>query len=189
MIFEPKETRGRPLERRKRWRSSASVVDVITATWANWPNSVPADTVRLVIPSRRSRRKKRPPFSPHSTLASTPYYTFILTYLFRDGRGGDRKRKAKASRGGGHTEKRKKRNLYNLFFFGRLEEASMMPKGNWKTNIASEREHWGRERMRSSFESCCCCRCVSIFFISITHYLDIDLLNGTDSRATMACVQ
>lgn len=44
--------------------------------------------------------------------------------------------------------------------------------------------------MRSSFESCCCCRCVSIFFISITHYyLDIDLLNGTDSRATMACVQ
>ena len=46
----------------------------------------------------------------------------------------------------------------------------MMPKGNWKTNIASERKRWGRERMRSSFESCCCCRCV-VYFLHLHNSL------------------
>ena len=84
MISEPNETRGGPLERRKRWRSSASVVDVITATWANWPNSVPADTVRLVIPSRRWKWKERDPPPPLSTLHPSVYsilYIYINLFI------------------------------------------------------------------------------------------------------------
>ena len=46
----------------------------------------------------------------------------------------------------------------------------MMPKGNWKTNIASERKRWGRETKRSSFESCCCCRCV-VYFLHLHNSL------------------